>query len=172
MKHEATSRVVINISRDLAWNKLKDLSVPHHYVPGVKDCKITTEKQSGLGASRRVFQAGGRWLDETVTEWNEGVGLVLRLHKDTKGAPFPFSKASFRYRIEDAGHGKTALTTSLMFDLRMGAFGRFMYQRFLYKFIRGMVRDIALSQKHFYETESPVTASDLPELRAVAALEA
>lgn len=169
MQHEATSRVVINLPRDQVWGRLEDLSVPHHYVPGVKGCEFTSEVQSGLGASRRVFQAGGQWLDETVCEWQPGSHFVLRLHKADKGAPPPFSKAVFHYRLEDAGHGKTALATSLMFDMRWGWLGRFLYDRVLHTYIRKMVRDIALSLKHYQESGEPVSASQLKELRALAA---
>jgi hypothetical protein len=165
MKHEATARVVINMPREDAWNLLKDLSLAHHYVPGIARTEITTDKAEGLGASRRVYQASGKGLDETVTEWNEGHGFLIRLHKDDKGAPPPFAKAAFRYRIDDAGHDCTALTTSLMFDMRWGVAGRLLYERLLHKVFRGVIRDVALSMKQYYETGESVSPAQLKQLR-------
>lgn len=165
MKHEATARVVINMPREQAWQLLKDLSLAHNYVPGITRTEITTAKTEGLGASRRVFQASGKGLDETVSEWYEGHGFLIRLHRDEKGAPPPFSQAAFRYRLDDAGHNCTALTTSLMFDMRWGVVGRFLYTRLLHKIFRGVIRDIAISMKQYYETGEPVSPEQLKQLR-------
>lgn len=165
MKHEATARVVINMPREQAWDLLKNLSLAHHYVPNLTGTEITTEKTEGVGASRRVFQTSGKGMDETVAEWNEGHGFLLRLHNKDKGAPPPFAKAAFRYRLDDAGHHSTALTTSLMFDMRWGALGRFLYERLLHKVFRGVIRDVAISMKQYYETGEPVSPEQLKQLR-------
>jgi hypothetical protein len=168
MNHEATARVVIDMPRDEAWDLLKDLSLAHHYVPRISRTEITTVKTQGLGASRRVYPHSGTGVDESVIEWNEGHGLVLRLHNGDKISPVPFSRAVFRYRLDDAGHNRTALTASLVFDMRWGRLGRFLYQRFLHRVIRGEIRDVAISMKRFYESGEPVTADQLKPLRAAA----
>ncbi|WP_372863086.1 SRPBCC family protein [Spongiibacter sp.] len=152
MNHEASARVVIDMPRELAWELLKDLSLAHHYVPGVLRCELHEGPRQGLGASRRVYQKMGRWMDETVTEWNEGSGFVIRLHRGDKGPSAPFKQAQFRYRLEDAGHGQTALTTSLVFDMRWGALGRSLYRRLMAGAFRGIIRDISVSMKAFYES--------------------
>jgi hypothetical protein len=172
MKHEATARVVIDLPKDEAWVLLKDLSLAHNYVPGITRTEITTEKVAGVGASRRVYQRSGKGMDETVTEWNEGHGFVIRLHKGEKGAPPPFRQANFRYRIEDAGHSRTALTTSLVFDMRWGPVGRFLYERMLHKVFRGVIRDVAISMKQFYESGEAVSDAQLKQLRIGARQEA
>ncbi|MBW2939648.1 SRPBCC family protein [Zhongshania aquimaris] len=165
MKHEAAARVVINMPREQAWSLLKDLSLAHNYVPGITHTEITTEKAEGPGASRRVFQSSGKGMDETIVEWNEGHGFLIRLHRGEKGAPPPFANAAFRYRLDDAGHNCTALTTSLMFDMRWGALGRFLHSRLLHKTFRGVIRDVAISMKQFYETGEPVKPEQLKQLR-------
>ncbi|WP_373081746.1 SRPBCC family protein [Zhongshania sp.] len=165
MKHEATARVVIDLPREEAWDLLKDLSLAHNYVPAVTRTEITTDKTTGLGASRRVYQRSGKGMDETVTEWNEGHGFVIRLHKGEKGAPPPFRQAVFRYRLEDAGHSRTALTASLVFDMRWGPLGRILYERLLHKVFRGVIRDIAISMKQFYESGEAVSDGQLKQLR-------
>jgi len=88
----------MKISREKAWDILQDLSVPHLYVPGLVKTEITTEKIQGVGASRKVYQTETKGLDETVEEWNEGHGFLIRLHQGDRGAPPPFSKGHFRYR--------------------------------------------------------------------------
>ena len=165
MKHEVTARVVIDLPKDESWSLLKDLSLAHNYVPGVTRTEITTDKTTGIGASRRVYQGSGKGMDETVAEWDEGHGFVIRLHKGEKGAPAPFQQAIFRYRIEDAGHSRTALTASLVFDMRWGPVGRLLYERLLHRVFRGVIRDIAISMKHFYESGEAVSNGQLKQLR-------
>ena len=104
-------------------------------------------------------------MDETVTEWSEGYGFVIRLHKGEKAAPAPFREANFRYRIEDAGHSRTALTISLIFNMRWGPVGQFLYERLLHSVFRGVIRDIAISMKQFYESGEPVSSKQLKQLR-------
>ncbi|MEX1669179.1 SRPBCC family protein [Zhongshania guokunii] len=165
MKHEATARVVIDLPKAEAWALLRDLSLAHNYVPAAVRTEITSDKPDGLGASRRIYQRSGKGVDETITEWNEGHGFVIRLHKGEKGAPLPFRRAAFRYRLEDAGHSRTALTTSLIFDMRWGYFGQLLYERILHYVFRGIISDIALGMKQYYESGEVVNSHQLKQLR-------
>ncbi len=166
MSNEATARVVINVPREKAWAKLRDLSMAHNYVPGIIKTEVTTSKKEGIGASRKVYQTETRGLDETVVEWNEGHGFLIRLHRGEKGAPPPFKEASFRYQLDDAGNGQTALTTSLIFTMRWGAVGSFLYRRMLAGVFRSTIRDVALSMKAFYESGEPTTPAKLKQIKA------
>ncbi len=165
MKGEATARVVVNMPREQAWEKLRDLSLAHNYVPGIIKTEITTEKTEGIGASRRVFQSATKGLDETVVEWNEGHGFVIRLHRGDAGAPPPFKDAAFRYQLDDAGNGQTALTTSLMYNMRWGKLGDLMQKHLLGKIFRTVIRDVAISMKAFYESGEPTSKQRLKQLK-------
>lgn len=157
MEHAVSARVVMKLPREAAWDKLRDLSQAHNYVPGVTKTVLTTEQTEGVGASRRVHQGKTRWLDETVTDWDPGYGFSIRLHQADKGPIWPFEEAAFRYHLEDAGNGQTALTTTMSFTMRHGGFGRFLAKYLLAGFFRGMVRDVAVGMKDYYETGQPVT---------------
>lgn len=166
MSSQASARVVVNVPRETAWNKLQDLTLAHNYVPGLIRTEITTDKRVGVGASRRVYQNETRGMDETVIEWQDGHGFLIRLHRGDKGAPPPFSEAFFRYRIDDAGNGQTSLTTTLSYVPALGAFGRLLDRWLLNKAIRGTVRDVALSMKAYYESGEPTTPECLKVLKA------
>lgn len=166
MSSEATARVVINVPREQVWEKLRDLGMAHNYVPGIIKTEVTTSKKEGVGASRKVFQSETKGLDETVVEWNEGHGFLIRLHRGDNGAPPPFKDAAFRYRIDDAGNGQTALTTSLIFTMRWGAVGAFLHSRLLAGVFRSTIRDVALSMKAFYESGEPTTPEKLKQIKA------
>jgi hypothetical protein len=46
----ASAEVTIAMPREQVWDKMRDLSRPHFYVPGVTGCEITTAQREGVGA--------------------------------------------------------------------------------------------------------------------------
>lgn len=168
MDSTATHSVVIGMPRAAAWARLRDLSLAHNYVPGLVRSEITTAVGEGVGASRRVYQSPTRSIDETVTEWVDGQGFLIRLHRGERGAPAPFASATFRYWLEDQDAQHTRLTTTLAYTVRWGALGRWLDRKLLGNAVRRNVRDVAICLKDFYERRKPVDKARLHELRALA----
>lgn len=163
---EVSADAIIDLPRTEAWEKLRDLSLAHHYVPGLVNTEITTAAREGVGASRKVYQSPTRALDETVEQWDPGYGFLIRLHRGNKGAPPPFRDAWFRYRLEDAGDRRTRFTATLRYRIAFGAAGRLLEQLVLRRAFRGVVREIALAMKDYYETGVPVTPERRKALKA------
>jgi len=159
----ATWQVVIDMPREKAWGILQDLSKAHNYVPGVIDTQITTVQKTGVGASRTVYMSKTNAMDETVTEWKEGTGFRIRLHKGAKDAPFP--KSYFLYTLEDDAPGKTRLTTEMGYVMPGGVLGGLFDKLLINSIVRGRIRDVALSMKLFYETGQPTKPAALKQLR-------
>ncbi|WP_372749211.1 SRPBCC family protein [Litorivivens sp.] len=166
MNGEAKARVVMKVPRDQAWKRLRDLGQAHNYVPGIIKTEITTAKKEGVGASRKVYQSETRALDETVVEWDEGHGFLIKLHRGEHGSQPPFKEAYFRYQLDDAGNNQTALTTSLLFTMRWGRLGDFLHRRVLANVFRSVIRDVALSMKAYYESGEPTTPEKLKQIKA------
>lgn len=166
MDRTAEYSLVVDVPCARAWQQLRDLGLAHCYVPGIVRTEIRTARSSGVGASRRVYQSESRWLDETVVEWHEGSGFVIRLHKGDRGPPPPFRAAAFRYWIEPEGCDRTRLSTTLSYSVRWGLVGRLLDTWVLAKAIRANVRDVAVGLKEFYETGLAVTPARHAELRA------
>ncbi len=164
MGHIVTSNVICAMSAAQAWEKLRDLSLAHNYVPNIDKTQITTEKKEGVGASRRV--SGKQSLDETVTEWKEGKGFTIRLHNGDKPVT-PFKEATFTYRIDAIDDTQCKLTTTMIYELPWGFFGNLLNTLLIGRIVRGNIRDVVLSMKGYYETNKPITKSDLAELRKI-----
>lgn len=162
---DATWQLSLNMPREKAWDILQDLSQAHNYVPGIIDTKITTERTHGVGASRNVYQSKSKFLQETVIEWNEGEGFVIRLHKGEKDSPFP--NAKFTYNLAEQGD-KTLLTTTMSYDMPLGALGRWFDNILLNRIITGVIRDVAYSMKHYYETGRATSKADLKNIKRAA----
>lgn len=154
MPSTASTEVRIAMPPDQAWKKMCDLSKPHFYVPGLTGCQITTAQRQGIGASRRVFQKSRAPMDETVIDWQEGQGFVIRLHNGDR-PPMPFREARFVYRIEADGAGGTIFKPSMIYTVRGAAVGRLLDRLFLNRVICGAVRNVALNLKQYYETGRP-----------------
>lgn len=164
MTREVSSQVVIKLPREQAWERLRDISLAHHYVPGIVDTRIIGEQTEGVGASRYVYRSAKKHLQETVVEWQEGEGFVIRLHKGDRPAP-PFRTASFRYHLTDHGADETLFTASLRYEMPWGALGSWL-ERKMEKPVAATVADIAIAMKLYYETGVPTTAAALQAWKA------
>jgi len=150
---------VIELPLEQAWGKLRDLSRAHHYVPGIINTEIVSENTEGVGASRYVYRKPASYIQETVEEWTDGHGFLIRLHKGDKPAA-PFKSASFRYQLEKETQDRTRLITTMSFQLPWGPVGTLL-ENALTGFISRTVADVALAMKLYYESGEPTTASDL-----------
>ena len=159
MTRSVSAQVVIDLPRTAAWEKLRDISLAHHYVPGVVKTDIVSAEEEGVGASRYVYRNKISYIQETVVEWNEGQGFRIRLHKGDKPAP-PFRNAWFRYALAEHGPQQSLLTVQLSYEMPWGGFGRWLGAR-MAGFVRSTIADVALSMKLYYETGEPTTPAAL-----------
>ncbi|MEM8499301.1 MAG: SRPBCC family protein [Pseudomonadota bacterium] len=144
---------------DVVWAKLSDLSVAHLYVPGLTGTKVTTENAQGVGASRQVFSKRPP-MDETVIEWKEGAGMLLRLHHGEKDNWGPFKQVFYRYGMRADGDG-TILQNSMSFELKGGKLGQVLGGGLISKAFHKTLNDVTLAQKLYYETGEQVTPDNL-----------
>ena len=172
MNHSADYTLLLDMPREQAWERLRDLSIPHNYVPGVTRTEITTASSGGVGASRRVYMSDTRYLDETVIEWVDGHGFVIRLHNADAGPPSPFTEATFRYWLEDEGPDQTRLTNTLSYSVRWGVLGKLLNRLVMAGPVRANLRGGALGLKDFYHTGIAITPERLEELKKQAAVAA
>ena len=164
MTEEVSAKVLIDMPLALAWEKLKDISLAHNYVPGIVKTEIVSEQFHGVGASRYVYRNKSSYIQETVEEWQDGHGFLIRLHRGEKPAP-PFKNAWFRYTLKDAGSGQTELSTALTYEMPWGALGVWLGAR-MAKFVQSTIADVALSMKLYYEYEKPTTTAALKAYKA------
>ncbi len=165
-----TVNVVIERPQADCWAQLRDLSVAHNYVPGLSRTQLMSEQVQGEGAHRRVY-TGQRYLEETVSEWREGAGFTLRLHRGAR-AMAPFREAEFEYALAAEGETSTRATLTMRTALPWGAVGR-VAGLALQPVMRRQLRLVAAGLKHFYETGTAASDEDrqrlLPAVRDGAA---
>jgi len=164
MTRKVSAQVVLDMPRSEAWEKLRDFSLSHNYVPGIEKTEIVSEQTQGVGASRYVYRSAKSYIQETVVEWNEGQGLRMRLHRGDKPAP-PFRNAWFRYHFADEGVDQTLFTASLEYELPWGVLGGWLEKR-MEKVVQANISDVATSMKLYYETGQPTSPAALKAYKA------
>lgn len=148
-----------------AWERLRDLSCPDMYVQGLTAVEITTEQRQGVGASRRVTQGKSFKLDETVTEWQQGKGFTLRLHRGEKTSIPLLTAHFFDYGLRE-NEGRVFLHNQMRYQVGLGLFGALLDKLLLRRVMRSQLRDVTLAQKIYYETGQRVTADILKSAKA------
>lgn len=162
-----TARGAARVPRSIeeCWTRFLDLTRAKDYVPGLTDTVVTTEETRGVGASRIVSHRQFGDMNETVVQWDEGIGMTIRLHKGDKPAA-PFKEAHFRYEFRDIGEPSACeIHCSMTYTLPGGPIGRFADALFLRRLFSRNVLDSAVCLAENYRTDQPVDHSKLPELR-------
>ncbi len=164
MTETVSAQTIIDIPLHEAWEKLSDISVAHHYVPGLVKTEIITDQQTGIGASRYVYRSEKSYIQETVEEWQEDEGFLIRLHKGEKPAP-PFRQAWFRYALSPQDSHSTLFTAELRYDMPWGRLGQWLGSK-MAGFVQSTIADVAMSMKLYYETGQPTTSGALKAYKA------
>lgn len=164
MTEKVSAEVLIDVPLHAAWEKLRDISLAHHYVPGIVKTTLVSNQQQGVGASRYVYRNNTSYIQETVEEWQEGTGFLIRLHRGDKPAP-PFRRAWFRYTLAEHGPGQTLFTAELSYEMPWGRFGNWLGAR-MAGFVQKTIADVAIAMKLYYETGQPTTRAALKAYKA------
>lgn len=163
LDQQVSVSVVAAVPLELAWENLRDLSVAHNYVPGLTRTEIVSRRREGIGVHRRVYDEDDDFLEETVIEWQDGQGFVIKLH-DGDEPMAPFERAEFAYRIQGQGEGSTLIQLSLTFRMPWGAVGETLADWFVRPAMEDMLEQVAAGMKHYYETGQAATDDDRERL--------
>ena len=160
---QARVQVQADLPVAAAWALLGDFSLAHNYVPGLTRTEIVSDATRGVGAHRRVYDADGDYLEETITEWHEGRGFTIRLHEGD--APMaPFEQVFFDYRLDAAAGDRTDITLSLRFAMPWGDVGAWLGRAFIRPALEAELVRVAAGMKAFYETRLPAGDADRERL--------
>ena len=160
-------RVAVQVLADVAparaWDLLQDLSLPPNYVPGIARTEIMSGLTRGVGAHRRVYEENGSFLEETVIEWREGEGFVIRLHRGDRPMA-PFTRSEFCYGLHPRGDDQTLIELAIIFAMPWGALGGKLGDWFIRPVMEKRLVQVAAGMKHFYETGTAAGDNDRKRL--------
>lgn len=155
----AAVEVLVDVPVAAAWNYLQDFTLAHNYVPGLSRTEVVSAARSGLGAHRRVYDMDGDYIEETITEWREGEGFVIRLHEGDEPMA-PFDEIFFTYAISPEGEDRTRVALAMDFVMPLGSVGETLGEWFILPVMEDNLVQVAAGMKHFYESGEPATDDD------------
>lgn len=140
-----TTSTIIHAPREEVWTALADIGSIHAWNPGVKHSHTTTEKDSGLGASRHCDLGGRNYLEEEVVEYDQGERLTMRVTESN----LPFALADIRFLIETE-EASTRVSVQPEYELKFGLLGvlldrlfvRRSYEKGMQALLRGLKRHV------------------------------
>ena len=160
--HNVTASVYVDVPVAEAWSKLQDFGLAHHYVPNLSKTEIMTIQKNGVGAHRKVYDMDGGYIDETITEWYEGSGFLIRLHEGE--APLaPFTMSQFLYQLNKEGEG-TRVVLTISYRMPWGIVGEKLSDWVIIGLMSDNVGKVAAGMKHYYETGQSATDEDRARL--------
>lgn len=114
-------QIAINSPKQKVWEIVSDLGSIYKFNPGVSKSYYTTDKTEGIGAARICeLQPAGKII-ETVTNWIEGSGFLLRIDPLEK-AP-PVKNFSGFFELEKLNNHETQVSVTINYEMKLGVIG-------------------------------------------------
>ena len=140
-------RIQINASHAVVWGLLSDFSGVVTWAPYLRSSSPVGDVESGIGAYRVMRHFWGFRLEESVVEWDEGVGYSF----DVVRVPFPIKDVRETWRIED-GDGHVTVTTRVEYDTHLGPLGTALDATIVNHLVRREMREGLKGLKRYAET--------------------
>ena len=106
-----------NHTKEQLWeNVASNFGEVYKYSPGIVTSNFMGDKKNEVGTSRRCEFPKNDWIEEEITEWNEGANFRLKFIKSS----MPMKVMESKFIFEDLGDGKSKLTQELWY--RMSGF--------------------------------------------------
>jgi ligand-binding SRPBCC domain-containing protein len=115
---ELEETIEINASQQAVWGVLADFGGVEKWAPGIRRSSLSGKQAAGVGTRRSMRHFWGFRIDETVTEWTEGLGYTFELTR----APYPMRNVRETWRTKKLD-SRTIVTTTVSYNLRLGIIG-------------------------------------------------
>ncbi len=115
--------VWIDAPKEKVWAALADFGNIYVFNPNVPTSYSTSEKTSGLGATRHCDLRGGVSVEERIIDWQEGESMVIEIYDGAKTPPFKSAIASISVKEERGG---TLVSGTLAYKIKFGPVGTLM----------------------------------------------
>jgi uncharacterized protein YndB with AHSA1/START domain len=144
--HTFTVTVRIEAPPAAVWTALADIGTISEWNPGVIESALTSERASGVGATRYCDLGGRNYLEESVETWEENRTLTMRIDRTN----LPFAAATIRFALAEEGDG-TVVAVTPEYRLQYGLLGRLLDRIYVRRSYSKGMRALARGLKDFVE---------------------
>jgi carbon monoxide dehydrogenase subunit G len=165
MSTKVSRTVTINAPVADVWKTFVDFGNVADAVPSVKTSQLTSDLETGLGATRECHLAPMGVVQERITGWDEGKTLEVDIY-ESKGVPALRSGLA-TIDLDDLGN-KTQVTVTMDYTVGLGAIGKGMNAMVMKRQFGASLKGLLAGYKHRIETGEIVTGKTSIPLDAVA----
>lgn len=159
-----SSEIKINAPAQQVWAALADLERVQQFSPGVAKASYTTDSKEGVGAGRHCdLQGPSGWVEERVTEWNEGESLTIEIFDSS----YPLKQAFGRFTLTPAGE-ETNVSFDLDYELKFGPIGALLNVLIVRRLFGKANKTVLTGLKYHVET-GEVVDKEIPSAASSAA---
>ena len=139
MTHHVSQSIKATVSADKVWKVMDDFGGIQKYAPTIKESSIVGDKQTGLGAKRKVtFEHDGSSLVEEITQYDEGNGYKMQV----SGVSSPLKSMNAEMWVESIDAGSSEIFMSVSFETKMGPLGWVMGKVLMTPIMNGAVKKV------------------------------
>lgn len=122
-KYRVSSSIKIEAPQSEVWRLLEDFGNVYQWAPGVEESHSIGTKDKCVGAGRYCKLEGFGDIEEYITHWHEGNGFIYDV------TPLgPLCESLSRWELTSTDKHSTALSVSLVYNIRYSLFGKFMHK--------------------------------------------
>ncbi len=137
MAHHIEQSLTVSIPARKVWAVLSNYSGVEKFAPTVKSSSIVGDKQSGVGAKRRVtLHHDGASMVEEIIEYDEGEGYKMQVSELSS----PLESMQAELRVKDVDGGSSRIFMAVDFETKGGPFGWLMSQLMLKPIMKGVLK--------------------------------
>ncbi len=145
-KFKVSYETVIDATKEVCWEVLRDFNNVYTWVPAVKVSHGIGSVDTGVGAGRHCKIEGFGKIDEYIQEWQEGDGFIYDV------TPLgPLGKSYSRWLLTSLSNDKTQLSIVFSYDIRFGVFGMIMHKLVMRKKLEASLPEVSKSFKERVE---------------------
>ena len=136
MTHHISKSIKVSLPAKKVWEVLNDYGGMEKFVPTVKSSPIVGDKQTGLGAKRKVtIHHDGSSLVEEIIEYDEGRGYKVEVSQQ---AP-PIKRMQAELRVEAVDDESSEIYWGVDFEVKGGPLGWLMGNLMMKPIMKGVI---------------------------------
>jgi uncharacterized membrane protein len=144
---ELEETIEIESPVECVWSVLRDFAGVARWAPYVKRSEARALPEFGVGAYRVMRHAWGFRLEESIVEWNEGVGYSF----DVVVVPYPMIDVFESWSVTGVDRC-SIVNTRVRYNMRLGWFGRLLDQVLVRHLVRREMREGLRGLKRYIES--------------------
>ena len=146
---------IVSATQEEVWSVLSNYGDIYKFSPGVKKSYITSDKNQGIGATRICELLPIGKVSETIKEWDENHGFLLKVDPIEKLPPV--EKFTTHFGIEKLSVNTSRVSVTVNYSMKLGVTGKILNKILIQPKLEKSIEDLLRGLKVYLENDIQVT---------------